>query len=87
MSEEKSINSKAVLCYSLIHVLLGNKPATMPAKDMARLGIIVMVNSVCYYGLGDSFTDFTGVERESRFCPVSSLIKAGVSVTEESDYT
>jgi predicted amidohydrolase YtcJ len=87
MSEVKSKNPNADLRYSLIHVFLGNEPATMPAKDMARLGIITMVNSVFYYGLGDSFTDFIGVERESRFCPVNSLIKAGVRVAEGSDYS
>ena len=59
----------------------------MPAKDMVRLEIITMVNSVFYYGLGDNFTDFIGVDRESRFCPVSYLIKAGVRVAEGSDYS
>jgi predicted amidohydrolase YtcJ len=87
MSEVKSKNPNADLRYSIIHVFLGNEPATIPAKDMVRLGIIAMVNSVFYYGLGDSFTDFIGVERESRFCPVNSLIKAGVRVAEGSDYS
>jgi predicted amidohydrolase YtcJ len=87
MSEVKSKNPNADLRYSIIHVFLANEPATMPAKDMARLGIIAMVNSVFYYALGDSFTDFIGVERESRFCPVNSLIKAGVRVAEGSDYS
>ena len=87
MSEVKSKNPNANLRYSLIHIFLGNEPATMPAKDMAKLGIIAMVNSVFYYGLGDSFTDFIGVEREARFCPVNSLIKAGIRVAEGSDYS
>jgi predicted amidohydrolase YtcJ len=88
MNEVKAKNPNADLRYSVIHNFLGYEPnsSAKSAKDMARLGIIAMVNSVFYYGLGDSFTAFIGEERESRFCPVNSLIKAGVKVAEGSDY-
>jgi predicted amidohydrolase YtcJ len=87
--EVKAKNPNADLRFSVIHDFLGYEPGTTveSTKVMARLGIIAMVNSVFYYALGDSFTAFIGEEREARFCPVNSLIKAGVRVAEGSDYS
>jgi predicted amidohydrolase YtcJ len=89
INEVKAKNPNADLRYSVIHDFLGYEPGTSAesTKIMAKLGIIAMVNSVFYYALGDSFTAFIGPEREARFCPVNSLIKAGVRVAEGSDYS
>lgn len=96
LNELRAKDPNADIRFSVIHCFLGNETTETTAnepnssaeamKNMARLDIIAMVNSVFYYGLGDSFTAFIGEEREARFCPVNSYIKAGVRVAEGSDY-
>ena len=87
MSEVRSKNPKADLRYSTIHTFLPLEPKTMVVDDLARLGVVAMVNSVFYYALGDSFHKFIGDERIARFAPVKSLMDAGVVVAEGSDYS
>ena len=87
MGEVKKKRPDADLRYSTIHTFLPIEPKTMVINDLARLGIVAMVNSVFYYDLGDSFHEFIGDERIARFCPVKSLMEAGVVVAGGSDYS